>query len=235
MLGTCRRLRLRQFRDNGGFSGKAPALCESISMTTRRHSTKPVTPNINPNAKQVIFSGIQPTGVPHLGNYLGALQQWVRLQNSAASSTKLLYSVVDLHAITIQQDPKQLRQWRREVLATLLAIGLNPDRSILFYQSSVSRLESFSMLTYLQIAGSSSCRIDVDSELHCFDGISFPHDPVEGVISISILGNTRLTLLQSKLSLKDDASPLDGGSKSKLKLGLFSYPVLQAADIMVHR
>lgn len=89
-------------------------------------------------ADHVIFSGIQPTGIPHLGNYLGALQQWVKLQDTSSPGTKLLYSIVDLHAITIQQDPQQLRQWKREGIATLLAIGLDPDRSILFYQSSVS-------------------------------------------------------------------------------------------------
>jgi tryptophanyl-tRNA synthetase len=89
-------------------------------------------------ADHVIFSGIQPTGVPHLGNYLGALQQWVKLQETSSPGTKLLYSIVDLHAITTPQDPQQLRQWKREGIATLLAIGLDPDRSILFYQSSVS-------------------------------------------------------------------------------------------------
>jgi len=86
---------------------------------------------------RVIFSGIQPTGIPHLGNYLGALQQWVKLQDTADSETKLLFSIVDLHAITIPQDSKRLKQWKRETLAILLAVGLNPERSILFYQSSV--------------------------------------------------------------------------------------------------
>jgi tryptophanyl-tRNA synthetase len=85
----------------------------------------------------VIFSGIQPTGVPHLGNYLGALQQWVKLQNSSSPTTKLLYSIVDLHAYTVPQDSKKLEQFGREALATLLAIGLDPKRSIIFYQSSV--------------------------------------------------------------------------------------------------
>ena len=89
------------------------------------------------SSDQVIFSGIQPTGIPHLGNYLGALQQWVKLQDTAASKTKLLFSIVDLHAITIPQDFKRLKQWKRETLAILLAVGLNPERSILFYQSSV--------------------------------------------------------------------------------------------------
>ena len=85
----------------------------------------------------VIFSGIQPTGVPHLGNYLGALQQWARLQSEASPSTQLLYSIVDLHAITTNQDAVQLRIWKRETLATLLAVGLDPERSTIFYQSAV--------------------------------------------------------------------------------------------------
>ena len=85
----------------------------------------------------VIFSGIQPTGVPHLGNYLGALQQWARLQNDASPSTQLLFSIVDLHAITTNQKAEQLRRWKRETLATLLAVGLDPERCTIFYQSAV--------------------------------------------------------------------------------------------------
>ena len=88
-------------------------------------------------ARQVIFSGIQPTGVPHLGNLLGALKQWVQLQNEAPPSTDLVFSVVDLHALTVNQDANQLRRWQRQTLAALLAVGLNPDRSTLFYQSSI--------------------------------------------------------------------------------------------------
>lgn len=123
----------------------------STKRSLSQHSVKSFFKLANPSSRcrpnstsshalpnQVIFSGIQPTGVPHLGNYLGALQQWVRLQNTAHPSTKLLYSIVDLHAITVPQDPEFLRQWKRETLATLLAIGLDPNRSILFYQSSVS-------------------------------------------------------------------------------------------------
>lgn len=87
--------------------------------------------------KKVIFSGIQPTGIPHLGNYLGALRQWVHLQNTADDDATLIYCLVDLHAITVHQNPKQLHQWKRESFATLLAIGLNPERSIIFHQSDV--------------------------------------------------------------------------------------------------
>lgn len=89
--------------------------------------------------KQVIFSGIQPTGVPHLGNYLGALRQWVRLQDEASPDTTLLFSIVDLHAITARQDPRQLAAWRKEMLASLLAVGLDPKRCIMFAQSSVKQ------------------------------------------------------------------------------------------------
>lgn len=86
---------------------------------------------------RVIFSGIQPTGIPHLGNYAGALRQWVQLQAKEPSETKLIYSIVDLHAITTPQRPEQLKQWKREALAALLAIGIDPDRATLFSQSSV--------------------------------------------------------------------------------------------------
>lgn len=86
---------------------------------------------------QVIFSGIQPTGIPHLGNYLGALRKWVQLQDQAAPDTKLLFSIVDLHALTVAPDHVQLRRWRVETLAALLAVGLNPERCTIFFQSDV--------------------------------------------------------------------------------------------------
>lgn len=85
----------------------------------------------------VIFSGIQPTGVPHLGNYLGALHEWVKLQNNATPETTLLFSIVDLHALTVPQDAAQLRKWKKEAFATLLAVGLDPKRSTIFFQSDV--------------------------------------------------------------------------------------------------
>ena len=85
----------------------------------------------------MIFSGIQPTGVPHLGNYLGALREWVKLQNEAEAGTKLIFSIVDLHALTVPQEARQLRKWRKEAFATLLAVGLDPKRSTIFYQSEV--------------------------------------------------------------------------------------------------
>jgi tryptophanyl-tRNA synthetase len=96
----------------------------------------PLKPLIRPHPK-VIFSGIQPTGIPHLGNYLGALRQWVKLQDEAEPDTTLLFSIVDLHAITIKQDPSELARWRKQMLASLYAIGLKRERSIIFYQSAV--------------------------------------------------------------------------------------------------
>jgi tryptophanyl-tRNA synthetase len=88
--------------------------------------------------KKVVFSGIQPTGIPHLGNYVGALQRWVQQQQDGADgNTTNIYSLVDLHAITVRQDPAQLRQWRQESLAVLLAVGLDPEKSTIFFQSHV--------------------------------------------------------------------------------------------------
>lgn len=88
-------------------------------------------------SRRVVFSGIQPTGVPHLGNYLGALRPWVNLQNSEPATTKLVFSIVDLHALTVSPNVVHLRQWKKETLAMLLAIGLNPERCTIYFQSDV--------------------------------------------------------------------------------------------------
>ncbi|KAK5167544.1 Tryptophan--tRNA ligase, mitochondrial [Saxophila tyrrhenica] len=154
-----------------------------------------LTDSANASHPKTIFSGIQPTGVPHLGNYLGALQRWVQLQNEAAQDTTLIYSLVDLHAITIRQDPKQLRHWKSDSLAMLLAVGLDPNRSIIFHQSDVP---AHSELMWIL-----SCQA-----------------------STGYLG--RMTQWKDKTSNEKENS-------ERLKLGLFSYPVLQAADVLVHR
>ncbi|WP_287787296.1 tryptophan--tRNA ligase [Acidiphilium sp.] len=80
-----------------------------------------------------IFSGIQPSGVPTLGNYLGAVRNWVRLQ----AGHECLFCVVDLHAITVWQEPRVLAAQTREMAASLIACGIDPDRHILFHQSAV--------------------------------------------------------------------------------------------------
>ncbi|KAF5724428.1 tryptophanyl-tRNA synthetase [Fusarium mundagurra] len=149
---------------------------------------------------RVIFSGIQPTGIPHLGNYAGALRQWVKLQESHKED-KLIYSIVDLHAITTPQPADVLRKSKREALAALLAIGIDPEKVTLFYQSSVP---AHSELMWIL-----SCTASV------------------GYLS-------RMTQWKSKLNISDKSNMHDKAA-SNLKLGLFSYPVLQAADILVHR
>jgi tryptophanyl-tRNA synthetase len=68
---------------------------------------------------------------------MGALDQWVRLQNAAPATTQLFFSIADLHALTSDKFSTHLRLWKRQMLATLIAVGLNPERSTLFYQSSV--------------------------------------------------------------------------------------------------
>ncbi|PTD10805.1 Tryptophan-tRNA ligase, mitochondrial [Fusarium culmorum] len=160
-----------------------------------------------PNPR-VIFSGIQPTGVPHLGNYVGALRQWVQLQRTEPDA-KLIYSIVDLHAITMPQPPEQLRRRKREALAALLAIGIDPERATLFYQSSVP---AHSELMWIL-----SCTASV------------------GYLSRMTQWKAFLTNTQSKLNLGEKSTIDDKQAGSRLKLGLFSYPVLQAADILVHR
>ncbi|KAF4437953.1 tryptophanyl-tRNA synthetase [Fusarium acutatum] len=149
---------------------------------------------------RVIFSGIQPTGTPHLGNYAGALRQWVKLQESHTED-KLIYSIVDLHAITTPQPADVLRKSKRKALAALLAIGIDPEKVTLFYQSSVP---AHSELMWIL-----SCTASV------------------GYLS-------RMTQWKSKLNISDKSNMNDKAA-SNLKLGLFSYPVLQAADILVHR
>ncbi|KAF5634562.1 tryptophanyl-tRNA synthetase [Fusarium sp. NRRL 52700] len=149
---------------------------------------------------RVIFSGIQPTGIPHLGNYAGALRQWVKLQENHTQD-KLIYSIVDLHAITTPQPADVLRRSKREALAALLAIGIDPEKVTLFYQSSVP---AHSELMWIL-----SCTASV------------------GYLS-------RMTQWKSKLNISDKSNMNDKAA-TNLKLGLFSYPVLQAADILVHR
>ncbi|KAL8697627.1 MAG: hypothetical protein Q9224_002214 [Gallowayella concinna] len=152
--------------------------------------------------RQIIFSGIQPTGIPHLGNYFGALQQWVKIQNGATSTTDVIFSIVDLHAMTLPYDPAQLRLWKRQTLAALLAVGLDPQRSIIFFQSSVP--------AHSELMWVLSCTASV------------------GYLS-------RMTQWKSKLALSDNVALSDPDAKMKLKLALFSYPVLQAADILLYR
>src|SRR5437667_4087600 len=83
--------------------------------------------------KKRVFSGVQPTGNLHLGNYLGAIRNWVPLQDKGQT----IFCIVDLHALTQPQDPAQLRTQTREVTAAYIAAGIDPERSIIFNQSAV--------------------------------------------------------------------------------------------------
>ena len=86
--------------------------------------------------KELVFSGVQPTGNLHLGNYLGAIVRFVEMQKTH----ECIYCVVDLHAITVPQDPKELRSATREVTAAYLAAGIDADKHILFNQSRVREI-----------------------------------------------------------------------------------------------
>ena len=136
-----------------------------------------------------IFSGVQPTGNLHLGNYLGAIKNFVELQND--KNNECIYCVVDLHSITVKQDPKILKKNIRETTATFLASGLNPDNSIIFNQSSVSA-------------------------------------HAEGAWILSCV--SRMGWLSRMTQFKEKA----GRDKEKASVGLYIYPVLMAADILLY-
>ena len=118
--------------------------------------------------RKVVLSGIQPTGVPHLGNYLGALRQWKELQAEKIASRKnndqLFFSIVDLHALTGKHDRVQFSQQIRHTYASLLAIGLDPKESIIFVQSQVRPFQFFryiligQLLEYWVVADIASVR-----------------------------------------------------------------------------
>ncbi|KIM87337.1 hypothetical protein PILCRDRAFT_3829 [Piloderma croceum F 1598] len=151
---------------------------------------------------RVVFSGIQPTGIPHLGNYLGALSNWVKLQKTAAPEDELLFSIVGWHALTLPQDPKTLSDSRMDMLATLLAIGIDPKRSILFHQDQNQN--------HTELAWILSC--------------------------LAPMGKLqRMTTWKAKLAASRNANDESEVDESLLNVGLFTYPILQAADIMVYK
>ena len=138
--------------------------------------------------KQLVFSGVQPTGNLHLGNYLGALKNFVSLQKSL----ECIYCVVDLHAITVFQDPKELKDNILETTAGFIASGLNPEKSIIFNQSAVSGHAELAWI------------------LNCI---------------------SRIGWLNRMTQFKDKA----GSDKEKASVGLYIYPNLMAADILLYK
>jgi tryptophanyl-tRNA synthetase len=138
--------------------------------------------------KKLVFSGVQPTGNLHLGNYLGALKNFVKLQEKI----ECIYCVVDLHAITTFQDPKELRNNILETTAGFLATGLDSKKSIIFNQSSVSGHAELAWI------------------LNCV---------------------ARIGWLNRMTQFKDKA----GKDKEKASVGLYIYPNLMAADILLYK
>ncbi len=136
-----------------------------------------------------IFSGVQPTGNLHLGNYLGAIKNFVDLNNDVENDC--IFCVVDLHAITVKQDSKELKNNIRETVATFIASGIDPKKSIIFNQSGVAA-----------------------------------HS--EGAWILSCVA--RMGWLNRMTQFKEKA----GKDKEKASVGLYSYPVLMAADILLY-
>ncbi len=135
-----------------------------------------------------VFSGMQPTGSLHLGNYLGAMINWIKMQETHAC----IYCVVDLHAITVWQDPAELRSAIRQVTAAYIAAGLDPKKSILFNQSQVA--------AHAELAWIFNCV-------------------------------ARLGWLNRMTQFKEKA----GKDREQASVGLYAYPNLMAADILVYR
>ena len=138
--------------------------------------------------KKVLFSGMQATGTLTLGNYLGALQNWVKLSDEY----ECFYSVVDLHSITVRQDPAELRKRARNLLMLYIAAGLDPKKNCIYYQSHVSGHAELSWI------------------LNCFTYM--------GELS-------RMTQFKDKSAKHAD----------NINAGLFTYPVLMAADILLYQ
>ncbi|HEX6246365.1 MAG TPA: tryptophan--tRNA ligase [Nocardioidaceae bacterium] len=147
-------------------------------------------PTSTPTARPRVLSGIQPTADSfHFGNYLGALRQWVALQEDYEP----FFFIADMHAITVEQDPRQLRDRSRRSAAQLLAMGIDPDRSAVFMQSHIA--------AHAQLAW----------VLQCLTGFGEAR---------------RMTQFKDK-SAK--------GGEGAASVGLFTYPMLQAADILLYR
>ncbi len=140
------------------------------------------------NEKKVIFSGMQPTGSPTLGNYLGAFKSWNKLQ----AEYNCIYCVVDMHAITVRQDPIKLRKMTKELFAIYIACGLDTEKNIIYCQSHVPAHAELAWI------------------LNCY----------------SYMGE-----LSRMTQFKDKSEKIG----KNIPVGLFSYPILQAADILLYQ
>ncbi|CDK25527.1 unnamed protein product [Kuraishia capsulata CBS 1993] len=152
-----------------------------------------------------IFSGIQPTGIFHLGNYLGATRVWSDLTERISEeklNSEPMFMVADLHSITVPQIASDLRTMRKQALASIIACGVDPAKARLFYQSTVPE----------------------HSELNWVISCSTP---------VGMLN--RMTQWKSKANLSSGASLADDASLGGVKLGLLAYPTLMAADVLLYR
>ncbi len=202
-----------------------------------------------------LFSGIQPTGTLHLGNYLGAMQQWVSLQDAHDA----LYCVVDLHAITVPQEPSALQRAILDTAKWYLAAGIDPEKSTIFVQSDVpahSELawvlntitQNGDLTKMTQFKDKSGFNIEKDKKnldafLDSDDGFRELAEEIKDLISADCKGNVSaerivISLTEAlKLSSKSTAQLFVEEFKKSFNstgVGLFDYPVLMAADILLY-
>lgn len=144
--------------------------------------------------EKTVLSCIQPTGEVHLGNYFGAVRNWVDLQNSQAY--RCIYGIVDMHAMTMPYNPQELRKNTEELVIDLLAAGIEPGKSVLFIQSMVPE--------HTELYWIFSC--------------------------LTSFGD-----LSRQTQFKDKSEQLSESSDAFISAGLFTYPTLQAADILIYR
>ncbi|NTW76152.1 MAG: tryptophan--tRNA ligase [Candidatus Moranbacteria bacterium] len=192
--------------------------------------------------KQRIFSGIQPSGDLHIGNYLGAIKQWVGLQDEFES----IFCVVDMHAITVPQDPETLRKKTLEIAKIYLASGIDPAKSSLFIQSHVpEHAELMWLLNTIAKNGDLTKMTQFKDKAHVdFDdfeeGLTYLEDVNNSETSdsdefeVAMMGGHNRAMSQFVKDIKDDFRNQILKPFNSVGVGLFDYPVLMAADILLY-
>ena len=143
-------------------------------------------------AKELVFSGVQPTGNLHLGNYLGAIRNWVKMQDEMDADSQCFFFLADMHSITVHEAREQRIRNVRDMAAALVAAGIDPDRSVLFNQARV---------------------------------------PAHAELCWLLNGTARIGWLNRMTQFKDKA----GKNREGASVGLYTYPVLQAADVLLYK
>lgn len=169
---------------------------------------------------------------------MGALLNWVNIQRNAQPGDKLIFSIVGWHALTLPQDPKALSDARREMLAVLLAIGLDPERSIIFHQDDVGQecrpLWNVVLLTFSQNPN----HTELAWILNCITPMGKLRRMTTWKVSshnFSLIPPSDIVPSQSRLATSRNARDESEVDESLLNVGLFTYPVLQAADILAYK